>query len=372
MAEISEIRKRAHGYVQHGDLDAALEEYGKLLRSESVDPNIYNLMGDVYIKKGGKEEGFRQYEEAVRAYRKDDLYSNAIAVCRKMIRLDPGYFEASRLLGELHSDQGFVSEASGYFLEYAEKLIGRGDLVRAAEVLRRVIEGAPAGVRVREHLAEVYLSLGMTDEARSEMIAAGEIYEHEGEHDKAAALKARVQEIKGSGRTQTEEASVEGKGTDKVEIVHKRIGLAHHVPLKIDEVLRSFREEIKQAIGEEDYQSHYDLGMSYLNMEFYDEALAEFSLAQKQPELRLRSIEMVGRCFMERDDVELAIEELKAGLELEGYSEAEYLGLRYNLAMAYEKLGELDQAGQHYREICRADPSFRDARIRLEELSRKK
>ena len=372
MSETMDIRKKAHEYVQSGDLDRALDEYQKLVRGDVVDPNIFNLMGDAYHKKGNKEEAFRQYHEAVSAYRKEGLYSNAIAVCRKMARLDPAHVEVSLLMGELHLDQGFVSESAGYFLEYSEKLIMKGDLARAAEILKQVIEAAPGRVKVREQLAEVYLNLGLMDEARSEFIAASEIYKQKGERDKASALAARAQEIKGSGHEAAGEANVQGGGTDRVEIVHKRIGLAHHVPIAIDDVLRSFKDEVQRAIGEEDYQSHYDLGMAYLDMGLTDEALAEFGVAQRQPELRLRSIEMAGRCFMERDDVELAIEELKAGLEIEGYSEAEYLGLRYNLAMAYEKIGAMGQAVQHYTEICRTDPSFRDARIRLEELRREK
>ena len=368
VSEIIEIRKRAHEYVQGGDLDRALEEYQKLVASDVVDPNIFNLLGDVYHKKGNKDEAFRQYHEAVNAYRKEGLFSNAIAVCRKMARLDPAHADVARMMGELHLDQGFVSESAGYFLEYAEKLIARGDLARAAEILKQVIASAPGRVKVREQLAEVYLNLGFNDEARSEFLAASEIHQQKGEADKASMLKARAQEIKGSGLEAAAEAHVEGEGTDRVEIVHKRIGLAHHVPISIDDVLRSFKDEVQRAIGEEDYQSHYDLGMAYLDMGLTDEALAEFGVAQRQPELRLRSIEMAGRCFMERNDVELAIEELKAGLELEGYSEAEYLGLRYNLAMAYEKLGAVNQAVQHYVEICRTDPSFRDARVRLDGL----
>lgn len=368
MSEAMQIRKRAHECVQAGDLDGALDEYRKLIQGETVDPNIYNLMGDVYFRKGDKGEAFRQYDQAVISYRKDSLYSNAIAVCRKMARLAPDYDDASRLMGELYLDQGFVSESAGYFLEYAEKLLAKGDLTKACEVLKQVIDAAPRAVRVREQLAKVYQSLGLLDEARSELVAASEIYDEKGEASEAAALRAQAGEIKGTGQGVGREASVEGGGTDRVEIVHKRIGLAHHVPLKIDEVLRSFREEVRRAIGEEDYKSHYDLGMAYLEMGFYDDALAEFSLAQKLPELRLRSIEMLGRCFMQRDDVELAIEELKAGLEIEGYSLAEYLGLRYNLAMAYEKLGEIGEAKLNYEEIVRTDPSFRDARLRLDDL----
>ena len=56
MSEILEIRKRAHEYVQNGELDRALEEYRRLLKVENVDPNIFNLMGDVYFKKGEEEQ----------------------------------------------------------------------------------------------------------------------------------------------------------------------------------------------------------------------------------------------------------------------------------------------------------------------------
>lgn len=368
MSEIVEIRKRAHEYMQKGALDSALEEYRKLLKGEDVDPNIYNLMGDVFFKKGDKQEAYRHYNEAVASYRRDNLFSNAIAVCRKMGRLAPDYAEAGRLTGELYLDQGLVSEAAGYFLEYAEAIIAQGEMAKAAEVLKKVIEAAPNTVRVREQLAEVYLSLGLADEARSELFAAVEIHSQRGDAEKAEALRVRAEQIAATGRGVQAEASVEGEGTDRVEIVHKRIGMAHHVPLKIDEVLRSFRDEVRRAIGEEDYRSHYDLGMAYLDMGFFDEALAEFSLAQKQPDLRLRSIEMAGRCFMERNDVELAVEELKAGLEIEGYSQAEYLGLKYNLAMAYEKLGETEEAARHYEEIVTTDPTFRDARLRRDQL----
>jgi tetratricopeptide (TPR) repeat protein len=370
LSEILEIRKRAHEFVQSGDLDSALDEYHKLLKVDSVDPNIYNLMGDVYFKKGQKEEAFRHYEEAVGHYGRENLYSNAIAVCRKMLRLDPGHIEAHRLMGGLFLEQGFSGEAVGYFLEYAGKLIEKGDLPKAVDSLKQVIEAAPGRVKVREQLAEVYMHLGLRDEARSELLAASEIYEHSGDKTRAADLRHSAGEIGGPSGEIPGEVSVEGEGTDRVEIVHKRIGLAHHVPLNIGEVLRSFQEEVKKAIGDEDYQCHYDLGISYLDLGLYDEALAEFGVARKREDLALRSIELAGRCFMEKGDIELAIEELEAGLAIEGHSEPEYLGLRYNLGLAYEKMGQAREASRHYEEICRTDPSFRDARTRLNQLSK--
>jgi tetratricopeptide (TPR) repeat protein len=368
VSEVLEIRKKAHEYVQAGDLDLALEEYRKLIKSDEVDPNIYNLMGDVHFKKGEQAEAFHQYNEAVKRYAKDSLYSNAIAVCRKMLRLDPAYLDAHRLLGELYIEQGFAGEAVGYLLEYSGKLIEKGHMDRAADALRRVIEFAPGRVRVREQLADVYQHLGFMDEARSELLAACEIHEQQGEPDQAAVLRSRAGAIHGSEAAKESEVRVDGEGAGRVEIVHKRIGLAHHVPLKIEEVLSSFQEEVKKAIGEEDYQCHYDLGLSYLELGFQDQALAEFGVARRMPDLELQSIEMMGHCFIERGDVDLAIEELRAGLAIEGHSKEDFLGLRYNLGLAYEKIGQIEEASKEYKDICRIDPSFKDARTRLDEL----
>ncbi len=371
MSEVLEIRKRAHELVQAGEFDKAIAEYRKLLRGDEVDPNIYNLIGDVYYKKGDVSEAFNQYTNAVKRYAEDGLYSNAIAVCRKMLRLNPDYIEALELLGNLFLEQGFKGEAVNQYLDFARRLIERGDSVKAVDALKKVIEVAPTYVNVREQLARVYLNLGLADEARSELLAAAELYERDGRRDQAEALRESAKQINPEGKDLKNEVTTQAVA-DRVEIVHKRIGLAHHVPLDIDEVLSSFHEEICKAIGEEDYQAHYDLGISYFDLGLYDQALAEFGVARKHPQLALKAIELTGRCFMEKGEIDLAIEEFRSGLQIEGHTATELLGLRYNLGIACEKIGRYDEAAECFREVCNCDPNFQDARARLEQIERKK
>lgn len=368
MSGILEIRKLAHEHVQNGELDKALSEYTKLLKADIVDPNIYNLMGDVYYKKSESEEAFKHYDEAVSRYSSESLYSNAIAVCRKMLRLNPDHHEATRMLGELYLEQSFTGEAIGYFLEYAEKLATQGDMENAAEALKRVIETAPSRVNVREQLANVYAELGLADEARSELIAASDIYRDKGDNTKSAQLRAKAMELGGGEDIEEAEVTTDGEENDKVEVVHKRIGLAHHVPLSVDEILSSFREEVKRAIGEEDYQSHYDMGLSYLDLGFFDEALAEFGVARRGPALELKSIEMAGKCFVEKGDIELAIEELESAMDTCDITPEDCLGLKYNLAEAYERIGQSSRAGVLYGEILEIDDTYRDVAERVEGL----
>lgn len=368
MSEILEIRKLAHEHVQKGELEKALEQYKKLLKSDLVDPNIFNLMGDVYYKKGETEEAFKNYRHAVERYSNEGLYSNAIAVCRKMLRLDAKCYEATRLLGDLYLQQNFTGEAVGYFLEYAERLIELGDMQKAAEALKKVIETAPGKVNVREQLANVYVELGLVDEARSELIAASDVYRDKGDQTKADDLRSKGIELGGGEDISEAEVSTGGEEKDRVEVVHKRIGLAHHVPLSVDEVLSSFREEIKRAIGDQDYQSHYDMGISYLDLGFYDEALAEFGVARRSPDLELKSVEMAGKCFVEKGDIELAIEELESAMGECDYPEEDCLGLKYNLAEAYEKIGQREKAIELYEAVHEIDESFRDVTERLATL----
>jgi len=97
-----EIKRKAQRFVQNGDLDRAVEEYQKLLAADDTDPYTHVTLGDLYFKKGVLDEAGRRYQEAAEAYRKAGLVKNAIAVCKKMLRLNLRNIDTLRSLGELH------------------------------------------------------------------------------------------------------------------------------------------------------------------------------------------------------------------------------------------------------------------------------
>ena len=77
---------------------------------------------------------------------------------------------------------------------------------------------------------------------------------------------------------------------------------------------------------------------------------------------------MLGLCFMERGEVELAIKEYERGLSTPGREE-EHLGLRYNLARAHENLGNIEGMLNQLREIYAVDVNYLDVKQRLRELT---
>jgi len=136
----------------------------------------------------------------------------------------------------------------------------------------------------------------------------------------------------------------------------------------VQEVINDFREATMDLLDMDDHQAHYDLGTTYMEMELFDEAAAEFEISAMGPEYVLSSQEMLGYCFLRKGQIDLAIRELKKGLAVEGYDDRDKLGLLYNLGVACRVLDKENEAIEYFRRIVEIDPDFRDTSERLERL----
>jgi tetratricopeptide (TPR) repeat protein len=136
----------------------------------------------------------------------------------------------------------------------------------------------------------------------------------------------------------------------------------------VSEVIADFRAATMEVLDLDDYQAHYDLGTTYMEMELFDESAAEFEIAARGENWALASREMLGYCFLRKGQIELAIRELRKGLEIPGHDERDKLGLLYNLGIACGVLDSEQDAIEAFQRILEVDPNFRDTRMRLERL----
>jgi tetratricopeptide (TPR) repeat protein len=128
-------------------------------------------------------------------------------------------------------------------------------------------------------------------------------------------------------------------------------------------------EEITSDVEMNDLRSHYDLGMAYLEMGLYTEAIKDFQIASRCADLQLSSMEMIGYCFLKHGQPRLAVKQLSHALEIAKASGAENLGIHYNLGLAHEMLGELPTAREHFEEVYIVDMSWRDDADKMKKLS---
>ncbi|HKQ53769.1 MAG TPA: tetratricopeptide repeat protein [Pyrinomonadaceae bacterium] len=152
----------------------------------------------------------------------------------------------------------------------------------------------------------------------------------------------------------------------------------------IDPGLAAIFDEFREAAEEEspesdgDYETHYNLGIAYQEMELLDEAVEEFQSAAALASPRdgtpryLQCCNMLGHCFMRKEMPRLAVMWFKKGLEAPGHTEDEYQALRYDLGTAYEQMGELDNAIDVFTEVYGIDISYRGVADKLRELQAQK
>jgi FimV-like protein len=136
----------------------------------------------------------------------------------------------------------------------------------------------------------------------------------------------------------------------------------------LEEILAEFQKGIREHLPEEDYETHYNLGIAYKEMELYDEAIGEFKIASKDRKRFISCTHLIGLCYLAKGIPERAIETFLQGISVQGFPLEESRGMKYDLATAYEAIGDLHRAFAILQELQAEDPGFRDVRARLREL----
>jgi len=577
------IKKKAQQLVQKGDVNGAIAEYEKLFEGGDKDPYDYIVVADMLAKRGSMQEAVRRYRQAIEEYAKTELYKNAIAVCKKILRISKEDLAIHRTLGELYAKEGLYGDAQIHYLEFAEGSIRRQDHDAALDVLDQVLKLSADNFDLSEKYVEIALRadqperggrellrraeraklLGRLDEAESirervstlapsllssfqsapvtpagpvaaadaaargpvaaadaaarvpadtgfepssraierEMVVpeepeapaieepaaaapaapeppAGAAHEPEPEHEdlartylqagnkdlaaeeywKASELAffrgdpVRARELLSAllGVDPTHEAALrrlvdltEQAGDRPAEARARfdlaEVYLAHEewdlsraeymrcieldpgndrargrvkrldslmngaqpggMPVDLDalpderpaasvrvreeqpapgdalidleEIIDEFKAGVSERISGEDHESHYDLGMAYMEMGLYDEAIGEFQVASKGSPMEVKCLEMIALCFLEKNEPASAARELSRALELPGYGPEETISIRYNLAVANERLGNLDRALQHFEEVYLLNVDFLKVASKVKELKQR-
>ncbi len=118
----------------------ALKVYLQNVEEFSNEPDLRNMGGDILLKINKKEEAVLEYERCIELFRGKKLFANAIAICKKILRINPHYEHIYAVLGDIDMDAGLIAEAVLNYLEYAErkrKTLGRTSL---KDTLNKIVE----------------------------------------------------------------------------------------------------------------------------------------------------------------------------------------------------------------------------------------
>jgi tetratricopeptide (TPR) repeat protein len=139
----------------------------------------------------------------------------------------------------------------------------------------------------------------------------------------------------------------------------------------LNALLEEFQRGVRENLDAQDYETHYNLGIAYKEMDLCDEAIEAFRLAAQDPRRRLTCSNLIALCYLSKGEPERAVEQLLGALALPGYPPEEYYGLRYDLAAAYEAAAQDANALRVLEELLEQAPSFRQVKDRVGVLRRR-
>jgi len=194
-ADIEALKEQARRHEQKEEWSKALDQYkkaiAKLESDDQPDIQLYNRVGDLYVRVGNLDAAVEAYNRSVDLYLEAELPNNAIAVCKKIIRNVPNRHVAYLRMGQIRAQQGFLPDARTNFLTYAERMQQAGDLDESFRALVEFCDLAPDDVDVRMAVAEQMASHDRTDDAVEQLSVAYRTLMAQGD-GRAGELEARI------------------------------------------------------------------------------------------------------------------------------------------------------------------------------------
>ena len=140
----------------------------------------------------------------------------------------------------------------------------------------------------------------------------------------------------------------------------------------LEEVFKEFQKGVEEQLSEEDADTHFNLGIAYREMGLLPEAIREFQVASRDTAYFVESCSNIGVCYQEQGMWTEATEWFQKALVAPDITPEARIGLRYDLAAAYQSSGDVDQAVGIFEEILTSDSSYRDVADRLANLGQQR
>src|SRR6476660_1564985 len=181
----AKVLKAAEKFLSQGKINAAIKEYRQIVDNDSDDLTTLNMLGDLYVRSGKKEEAVSCFERIAEHYGAQQFNLKAIAMYKKIERLRAHDPAIAYKLAELYANEGLVHDARAQYLVVADAYTRKGDNKRTLEVLHKIDDLDPNNTEIRLKLADGYVKESMRREAADAFIQAANRLHQTNAYDKA-------------------------------------------------------------------------------------------------------------------------------------------------------------------------------------------
>ncbi len=182
------VIRAAEKYVSRGKLEAAIKEYRKVLAENPNDANTLNRVGDLYARIEKFGEAVRLFSQIAEQYTRDGFFVKAIAIYKKIIKLDPSALAVYERLAELYHKQGLLNEARTQYQVLADYFQKHDNATSAITIYQKMSQMEPENPSFHLKLAELYTSQRLSEKALKEYRQLADILIVNGSVDEASQV----------------------------------------------------------------------------------------------------------------------------------------------------------------------------------------
>ena len=185
----------AERLLKQGKLQAALAELQKASDKAPDDLLTLNRLGDLLARQGRNDEAIGYYRKIANQFAEGGFLPKAVAIHKKILRIDANNLESLVGLGELYLSQDLHGEARNYLLHAANQHIEAKSFDQAREIYEKLVEAEPDEPRHRVRLAETRVAEGDNDGAGEDLITLGRALLSRGAVAEAERVYTRASEL---------------------------------------------------------------------------------------------------------------------------------------------------------------------------------
>ena len=139
---------------------------------------------------------------------------------------------------------------------------------------------------------------------------------------------------------------------------------------ELSDIVRDFRVQIQKKIDPREYETHFHLGLAFLEQGLVDEGIEEFIHAAEDKDRCLECYSIVSKACRQKSDFPAAFQWLEKALKLVEEGSLEYYALEYELACLHEEAGDRGKALELFHKIKDWDPEYREVVSKVENLTK--
>ena len=383
MATRDELLRSAEKHIARGRFEQALKDYLRVLDENPRDISTLNKVGDLYVRVHRGSDSIPYFIRIAEVCSLDGFFLKAIAIYKKINKIDPARLDVYDRLGDLYAKQGLMQDARTQYQVLADHYQRNNQPVEAIAAYKKMAAADPNDLKTQVRLADLYRTQNLLDQAVMQYGLVGSMLLRRGAQDEAGAVFQKALELSpqdAAARETLVRSLLAQKNPAAAMAILKAaprtadsLALMAEAQFEMGQKVDAVRSA-EQAIALEEGHSGARLALcrTHLAEADFEAALADVSplvdAATAAGDFE-RAASYLSTILQIEEAHRDSLRKMAEVREAEGNS-AEAARLRLALAREDERRGDTASAIENYRKAAAAAPGHPEAATRLTELSR--